>query len=46
MAQYFNKMLKETVVQLRKDLPLAALTYVDVYLLKYTLISQAKQYGI
>ncbi|KAL6983781.1 hypothetical protein U1Q18_017157 [Sarracenia purpurea var. burkii] len=27
------------------DLPLAALTYVDVYLAKYTLITQAKQNG-
>ncbi|KAL6991232.1 hypothetical protein U1Q18_009350 [Sarracenia purpurea var. burkii] len=33
----------EAVEQLRMDLPLAALTYVDVYLAKYSLITQAKQ---
>ncbi|KAL6569155.1 hypothetical protein OROHE_003436 [Orobanche hederae] len=45
VAQYFNLGLKEAVVQLRKDLPLAALTYVDVYSVKYELISQAKKHG-
>ncbi|GER25356.1 GDSL esterase/lipase [Striga asiatica] len=45
VAQYFNLRLKETVVQLRKDLPLAALTYVDVYSVKYELISRAKKHG-
>ncbi|GMH01558.1 hypothetical protein Nepgr_003397 [Nepenthes gracilis] len=44
-AQYFNRRLKEAVIQLRKDLPLAAITYVDVYSLKYTLISQAAKFG-
>lgn len=46
VAQYFNKKLKEAVGRLRMDLPLAALTYVDVYSLKYSLISQAHHYGI
>ncbi|XP_059657827.1 GDSL esterase/lipase At3g26430-like isoform X2 [Cornus florida] len=45
VAQYFNRKLKEIVVQLRKDLPLAAITYVDVYSVKYELISQAKKHG-
>lgn len=45
VAQYFNLKLKEAVVQLRKHLPLAALTYVDVYSAKYDLISHAKKYG-
>ncbi|KAL0357857.1 UNVERIFIED_CONTAM: GDSL esterase/lipase [Sesamum calycinum] len=45
VAKYFNLRLKETVVQLRKDLPSAALTYVDVYAVKYDLISQAKKHG-
>ncbi|KAK6139192.1 hypothetical protein DH2020_027071 [Rehmannia glutinosa] len=45
VAQYFNLRLKETVVQLRKDLLSAALTYVDVYSVKYDLISQAKKHG-
>ena len=46
VAQYFNQNLKEALAQLRKDLPLAAITYVDVYTVKYTLISQAKKYGM
>ncbi|KAG5522023.1 hypothetical protein RHGRI_034288 [Rhododendron griersonianum] len=45
VAQYFNKKLKEAVGRLRMDLPLAALTYVDVYSLKYSLISHAHHYG-
>ncbi|KAA8529646.1 hypothetical protein F0562_034254 [Nyssa sinensis] len=45
VAQYFNHRLKEAVVQLRKDLPLAAITYVDVYSVKYSLISQANKHG-
>lgn len=45
VAQYFNGRLKEAVAQLRKDLRSAALTYVDVYALKYALFSHAKQNG-
>uniref|UniRef100_A0A2N9I1Q7 Uncharacterized protein n=1 Tax=Fagus sylvatica TaxID=28930 RepID=A0A2N9I1Q7_FAGSY len=45
VAQYFNRRLKEAVVQLRKDLPLAAITYVDVYSAKYSLISRANKHG-
>ena len=45
VAQYFNRKLKEAVVQLREDLPTAAITYVDVYTVKYTLISQARKNG-
>ncbi|XP_028775025.1 esterase-like [Neltuma alba] len=45
LAQNFNHKLKEAVVQLRKDLPLAAITYVDVYSVKYSLISDAQKYG-
>ncbi|KAL2510296.1 GDSL esterase/lipase [Forsythia ovata] len=45
VAQYFNLRLKETVVQLRKELPLAAITYVDVYAVKYYLISHANKLG-
>ncbi|KAL6500681.1 hypothetical protein OROHE_025478 [Orobanche hederae] len=44
-SQYFNVKLHETVLQLRKDLPLAAITYVDIYSVKYALISQAKKLG-
>ncbi|KAL2559862.1 GDSL esterase/lipase [Forsythia ovata] len=40
-----NHLLKEAVVSLRKDLPLAAFTYVDVYSVKYELISRAKKHG-
>ncbi|KAJ7945451.1 GDSL esterase/lipase [Quillaja saponaria] len=45
VAQIFNHRLKEVVAQLRKELPLAAITYVDVYSVKYSLISQAKKHG-
>lgn len=45
VAKFFNQRLKEAVFQLKKDLPLAAITYVDVYSVKYTLITQAKKYG-
>ncbi|KAF8404089.1 hypothetical protein HHK36_008969 [Tetracentron sinense] len=46
VAQYFNQKLKEAIVQLRKDLLFAAITYVDVYSAKYSLISQPKKYGL
>ncbi|XP_020599287.1 GDSL esterase/lipase At3g26430 [Phalaenopsis equestris] len=45
VAQLFNSMLNDTVIQLRKDLPLASFTYVDIYSNKYRLISYAKKYG-
>ncbi|KAJ0744856.1 putative alpha-L-fucosidase [Helianthus annuus] len=43
VSQYFNKKLKEAIIQLRKDLHLAAITYVDVYSVKYSLIAQSKK---
>jgi len=39
VAQYFNQKLKEAVVQLRIDLPLAAITLVDIYTVKYSLFT-------
>ncbi|XP_038989550.1 GDSL esterase/lipase ACHE-like [Phoenix dactylifera] len=45
LAQQFNRMLNETVIQLRKDLPLAAIALVDIYSVKYKLISEATKYG-
>ncbi|KAK7385191.1 hypothetical protein VNO78_30904 [Psophocarpus tetragonolobus] len=45
VAQYFNQNLKEAITQLRKDLPLAAITYVDIYTPKYSLFSNPKKYG-
>ncbi|KAD2803952.1 hypothetical protein E3N88_37329 [Mikania micrantha] len=45
VAQYFNQKLKEAIVQLRKDLPLAAITYVDIYSVKYSLIAQSQNLG-
>ncbi|MED6132223.1 hypothetical protein PIB30_017076 [Stylosanthes scabra] len=45
VAQDFNSKLKEAVVQLRKQMPEAAITYVDVYTVKYNLISNAQKYG-
>ncbi|KAK3005260.1 hypothetical protein RJ639_017026 [Escallonia herrerae] len=41
VAQYFNVRLKEAVIELRNDLPLATITYVDIYSVKYSL--SAKQ---
>ena len=46
VAQYFNKRLKETVEKLREELPEAKITYVDVYSVKYNLISNAPKYGM
>lgn len=45
VAQYFNLRLKEAIAELRKALPLAAITYVDIYSVKYSLISRAKKLG-
>ncbi|POO00124.1 Lipase [Trema orientale] len=45
VAQYFNYVLKQAVVQLRKDFPLAAITYVDVYSVKYSLFTEPHKYG-
>ncbi|KAL5558407.1 hypothetical protein UlMin_034618 [Ulmus minor] len=45
VAQYFNDMLKQAVVQLRKDFPSAAITYVDVYSAKYSLFVDPHKYG-
>ncbi|KAJ6719650.1 hypothetical protein OIU79_007320 [Salix purpurea] len=45
VAQYFNLGLRKVVSQLRKKLPLAAITYVDVFSVKYKLISQARKHG-
>lgn len=45
MAIEFNRQLKDKVTKLRTELPLAAITYVDVYTAKYTLISSTKAQG-
>ncbi|XP_031383994.1 GDSL esterase/lipase At3g27950 isoform X2 [Punica granatum] len=45
MAREFNKQLKDTVLRLRKQLPAAVFTYVDVYSAKYALVSEAKHLG-
>lgn len=45
VSQFYNSKLKEAVLQLRENLPLAAITYVDMYSLKHTLITQAKKFG-
>ncbi|KAG2708103.1 hypothetical protein I3843_05G160700 [Carya illinoinensis] len=45
VAQYFNLRLKETLAQLRKELPEATITYIDIYSVKYTLITQAQENG-
>ncbi|KAH7845043.1 hypothetical protein Vadar_034556 [Vaccinium darrowii] len=41
----YNKQLKDRVIKLRADLPDASITYVDVYTVKYNLISNAKSLG-
>ncbi|KAA8538471.1 hypothetical protein F0562_027983 [Nyssa sinensis] len=45
VAQYFNYKLKEAIVKLRKELPLAAITYVDIYSAKYSLFTEPEKYG-
>ncbi|KAL5071092.1 hypothetical protein RYX36_021979 [Vicia faba] len=45
VSQYFNLKLKEALAQLRSDLPLAAITYVDTYSPKYSLFQNPKKYG-
>lgn len=39
MAIEFNKQLKKKVIKLRKQLPLAAFTYIDMFAAKYKLIT-------
>lgn len=45
VAQEFNRQLKDKLLQLKKELPLAVFTYVNVYSAKYELISHAKDLG-
>ncbi|XVF60193.1 hypothetical protein PTKIN_Ptkin08bG0024800 [Pterospermum kingtungense] len=44
-AKEFNRKLKDRVIKLRKELPHAAITYVDMYAAKYELIGNAKKQG-
>ncbi|XP_048433762.1 GDSL esterase/lipase At5g14450-like isoform X1 [Pyrus x bretschneideri] len=45
MARKFNRQLEQKVIQLRKELPLSAITYVDIFAAKYELLSNAKKNG-
>ncbi|KAJ3675341.1 hypothetical protein LUZ60_004383 [Juncus effusus] len=45
LAQKFNTLLNETIVQLRNELPYASLVLVDMYSVKYQLITHAHKYG-
>lgn len=45
MAMEFNRKLKETVINLRKELTQAAITYVDVYAAKYEMMNNPKKLG-
>ncbi|KAL4334283.1 hypothetical protein GQ457_07G022120 [Hibiscus cannabinus] len=45
MVKNFNRQLKDRVSQLRTQLPSAAFTYVDVYSVKYALITDAERQG-
>lgn len=46
LAQTFNFVLKRAVDQLRVDLPLAAITYVDIYSAYYSLYMEPQVYGM
>ncbi|KAI3816768.1 hypothetical protein L1987_16472 [Smallanthus sonchifolius] len=45
LAQFFNHQLKQTVDELREELHKASITYVDVYSVKYELITKATRHG-
>lgn len=45
IAIEFNKQLKDRVIQLRTELPYAALTHVDIFAAKHQLITDAKNQG-
>ncbi|KAK7385190.1 hypothetical protein VNO78_30903 [Psophocarpus tetragonolobus] len=45
VAQSFNQNLKQAITQFRKENPLVAITYVDIYTPKYSLFSNPKKYG-
>ncbi|KAM0954849.1 hypothetical protein TB2_022958 [Malus domestica] len=45
IAVEFNRQLRDRVTKLRAELPLAAITYVDVFAAKYGLIGTAKTEG-
>ncbi|XP_057428033.1 GDSL esterase/lipase ENOD8-like [Lotus japonicus] len=45
VAEYFNKKLKEALAQLRQELPLAAIAYVDIYSPKLDLFRNHEKYG-
>lgn len=45
IAREFNLQLKERVSELRAKLIGAKLTYVDIYLAKFTLIAEAGKHG-
>ncbi|XP_020593938.1 GDSL esterase/lipase At3g26430-like [Phalaenopsis equestris] len=44
-AQEFNVKLNETLVKMRKELPHAVITYVDIYSAKYSLFLEPAKYG-
>ncbi|GMN51782.1 hypothetical protein TIFTF001_020942 [Ficus carica] len=45
VAKYFNDELKSAVAKLRTDFPSAAIIYVDVYTVKYSLFTDPQRYG-
>ncbi|KAL8133690.1 esterase-like [Apium graveolens] len=45
LAQYFNSLLKAAVIQLRSELPEAAITYVDINSAMYSLYLEPQKYG-
>ncbi|XP_062097943.1 GDSL esterase/lipase ENOD8-like [Humulus lupulus] len=45
VAQYFNSVLKQATLNLSNQFPSAAITYVDVYSVKYSLFAHPHKYG-
>lgn len=45
LAQEFNKQLKDKVSQLKTQLQETLFVYVDIYSVKYSLISEANKHG-
>ncbi|KAK1386878.1 hypothetical protein POM88_015056 [Heracleum sosnowskyi] len=45
ISKYYNYKLKEAIHQLRKELPSAAITLVDIYSVKYSIYKEAERLG-
>ncbi|XP_074369451.1 esterase-like isoform X1 [Apium graveolens] len=45
ISKYYNYKLKEAIYQLRKEVPSAAITLVDIYSVKYSIYKEAQSLG-